>query len=178
MTESDNPPSEARPLETEPLVIERLESVFEPPLPKRPGDRWRWARLYGCGKGLAIAAAARRHRGPCLVIVPNAAEAGRIADEVQFFGDDSLEPLAFPDWETLPYDRFSPYQDIVSERLATLYRLPELPGGSARECLVDRAARRGASLDRRPLGSSLRSSRAPASGSADVAYILGKRTMI
>jgi transcription-repair coupling factor (superfamily II helicase) len=32
----------------------------------------------------------------------------------------------FPDWETLPYDRFSPYQDIVSERLATLYRLPEL----------------------------------------------------
>ncbi|MBA2593346.1 MAG: transcription-repair coupling factor [Gammaproteobacteria bacterium] len=129
MTESDNPPSEARPWETEPLVTERLESVFEPPLPNRPGDRRRWARLYGSGKGLAIAAAVRRHRGPCLVIVPNAAEAGRIADEVRFFGGDGLEPLAFPDWETLPYDRFSPYQDIVSERLATLYRLPELPGG-------------------------------------------------
>ena len=102
MTESDNPPSEARPLETEPLVIERLESPFEPPVPSRPGDRRRWAHLYGSGKGLAIAAAARRHRGPCLVIVPNAAEAGRIADEVRFFGGEGLEPLAFPDWETLP----------------------------------------------------------------------------
>jgi transcription-repair coupling factor (superfamily II helicase) len=48
---------------------------------------------------------------------------------VRFFGGDCLESLAFPDWETLPYDRFSPYQDIVSERLATLYRLPELRGG-------------------------------------------------
>ena len=75
MTESDNPPSEARPLETEPLVIERLESVFEPPLPNRPGDRRRWARLFGSGKGLPIAAAVRRHRGPCLVIVLNAADA-------------------------------------------------------------------------------------------------------
>ena len=84
------------------------------------GYRRRWARLYGSGKGIAIAAAARRHRGPCLVIVANAAEAGRIADEVQFFGGDGLEPLAFPDWETLPHDRFSPHQDIVSERLATL----------------------------------------------------------
>ena len=126
MTESDNPPSEARPLETEPLDIERLESPFEPPVPSRPGDRRRWARLYGSGKGLAIAAAVRRHRGPCLVIVANAAESGRIADEVRFFGVEGLELLAFPDWETLPYDRFSPYQDIVSERLATLYRLPEL----------------------------------------------------
>jgi transcription-repair coupling factor (superfamily II helicase) len=130
MTESDNPPSEARPLESGPLVIERLESVFEPPVPSRPGDRRRWARLYGSGRGLAIAVAARRHREPCLVIVANAAEAGLIADEVQFLGVDGLEPLAFPDWETLPYDRFSPYQDIVSERLATLYRLPELPGAS------------------------------------------------
>ena len=95
MTESDNPPSEARPLETGPLAIERLESAFEPPVPSRPRDRQRWAHLYGSGKGLAIAAAARRHRGPCLVIVANAAEAGLIADEVQFVGIDGLEPLAF-----------------------------------------------------------------------------------
>jgi transcription-repair coupling factor (superfamily II helicase) len=114
----------------DPLDIEPLGNPFDPPLPNQPGDRRRWARLYGSGKGLAIAAAARRHRGPCLVIVPNAAEAGCIADEVRFFGGDGLEPLAFPDWETLPYDRFSPYQDIVSERLATLYCLPALRGAS------------------------------------------------
>jgi transcription-repair coupling factor (superfamily II helicase) len=107
MTESDKPPSEARPSETEPLDIERGERLrarrAEP-----AGDRRRWARLYGSGKGLAIAGAVRRHRGPCLVIVPNAAESGRIADEVRFFGGEGFEPLAFPDWETLPYDRFSP----------------------------------------------------------------------
>ena len=33
--------------------------------------------------------------------------------------------VAFPDWETLPWDRFSPHPDIVSQRLATLLRLPE-----------------------------------------------------
>jgi transcription-repair coupling factor (superfamily II helicase) len=28
-----------------------------------------------------------------------------------------------PDWETLPYDSFSPHQDLISERLATLYAI-------------------------------------------------------
>jgi len=56
------------------LVIERLESPFEPPVPKRPGIGGA-GRAFGSGKGLPIAAAVRRHRGPCLVIVLNAADA-------------------------------------------------------------------------------------------------------
>ena len=72
-------------------------------MPSRPWDRRRWARLYGSGKGL--------------VIVPNAAEAGRIADEVQFFGGDGLAPLAFPDWETLPYDRLQHAHARTDERV-------------------------------------------------------------
>ena len=124
MTESDNPPSEARLLEKEPLDIERLESPFEPPVPSRPGDRRRWARLYGSGKGLAIAAAARRHRGPCLVIVPNAAESGRIADEVRFFGGEGLEPLAFPDGRRCPTtaSRRTRISSPSASRCSTAYR--------------------------------------------------------
>src|SRR5690606_32280429 len=47
---------------------------------------------------------------------------------LRFFGAD-LPVAQFPDWETLPYDTFSPHQDIVSERLTTLYRLPEFRHG-------------------------------------------------
>ncbi len=44
-------------------------------------------------------------------------------------GDPSLPVVAFPDWETLPYDRFSPHPDIISQRLAALHRLPALKRG-------------------------------------------------
>src|SRR3546814_11670450 len=45
-------------------------------------------------------------------------------------GDNAALPvLNFPDWETLPYDRFSPHPEIVSQRLATLHRLPKLKPG-------------------------------------------------
>ena len=37
--------------------------------------------------------------------------------------------LGFPDWETLPYDVFSPLPELVSERLLTLHRLPDLKRG-------------------------------------------------
>ncbi|MGH8245533.1 MAG: CarD family transcriptional regulator, partial [Gammaproteobacteria bacterium] len=52
-------------------------------------------------------------------------------DELAFYGDGpEVVPLSlFPGWETLPYDTFSPYQDIVSDRLATLMRLPRLTRG-------------------------------------------------
>ncbi|HOH31529.1 MAG TPA: hypothetical protein PLC40_17770, partial [Candidatus Hydrogenedentes bacterium] len=40
-----------------------------------------------------------------------------------------LRCALFPDWETLPYDQFSPHQDIISQRIASLYRLPELSRG-------------------------------------------------
>ena len=44
---------------------------------------------------------------------------------MQFFSQTNQQDiLDFPDWETLPYDHFSPHQDIISERLAALYQLP------------------------------------------------------
>src|SRR5690606_14601914 len=45
-------------------------------------------------------------------------------DEMAFFAPD-LRCALFPDWETLPYDTFSPHQDLISERLATLWRISQ-----------------------------------------------------
>src|SRR5205085_2550140 len=50
------------------------------------------------------------------------ADAQRLADEIAFFAP-GLRSAVFPDWETLPYDTFSPHEDLISERLATLWRI-------------------------------------------------------
>jgi transcription-repair coupling factor (superfamily II helicase) len=106
-------------------------SPFSPPLPKLPGERLKWRCLHGSGFGLAVSSAVRTHTGPVVLIVSDTATAHRLEDEIRFFsGTDESPPLLhFSDWETLPYDIFSPHQDIVSERLAALYRLPNLVRG-------------------------------------------------
>jgi len=88
-----------------------------------------WGHLYGSASALATAEAARNNDGLTLVVTPTTAEAFHFEQALQFFVGDSLEIYTFPDWETLPYDLFSPHQDIVSERLKTLYRLPSLQRG-------------------------------------------------
>lgn len=97
-----------------------------PPPPDRPGDLKRWSNLAGCAHGLAIAELIRR-QGLCVVITTDALASQRLGEELAFFlGVDSGFGIAhLPDWETLPYDQFSPYQDIISERLSTLVALAE-----------------------------------------------------
>lgn len=58
------------------------------------------------------------------VVTANALDAQRLLDEIAFFAPD-LRCALFPDWETLPYDTFSPHQDLISERLATLWRISQ-----------------------------------------------------
>jgi transcription-repair coupling factor (superfamily II helicase) len=82
---------------------------------------------------VAAGDAARRHPGLTLVIAENSHRARRWVDELSFYAAD-LPVLHFPEWETLAYDVFSPHQDIISERLATLHRLPRL--GDAPTVLV------------------------------------------
>ncbi len=75
---------------------------------------------------LSIAGAATALRSVGLVIVPSTADADRLEREIQLYlheHPDAPQVLHFPDWETLPYDNFSPHQDIVSERMRTLYQL-------------------------------------------------------
>jgi len=108
-----------------------LYSPVAPPLPRTTGERLLWGRLYGAAAALAIANAARAAKGPLLAVVPDMQAATALRAELGFFLKDSqaLPVLAFPDWETLPYDVFSPLPELVSERLLTLHRLPALARG-------------------------------------------------
>ena len=88
-------------------------------------DIVRCGRLYGGGFALLLSVLAARRRGLLLALVPDRQTAFSLQLELDFFTrGGGLNTLIFPDWETLPYDVFSPHQDIVSQRLATLYRLP------------------------------------------------------
>lgn len=106
--------------------------VITLPSQPEPGRRARWSGLHNATQSLAIAAAAQAWRGPILVIADSAASAAQIESELRFFAGaraDSPPVIPFPDWETLPYDVFSPHQDIVSDRLTALHRLPHLNNG-------------------------------------------------
>jgi transcription-repair coupling factor (superfamily II helicase) len=86
-----------------------------------PGRRERVGVFHGSSDALGVAELARRAR-PLLVMTENAWHAQRLLEEIPFFAPQ-LKVHVFPDWETLPYDHFSPHHDLVSERLATLYQL-------------------------------------------------------
>jgi transcription-repair coupling factor (superfamily II helicase) len=89
------------------------------------GDRFALPLPPGSGDALLIThygAAARRRHQLIVTICADALDAQRLVDEIPYF-DSTLAVRAFPDWETLPYDILSPHQDLVSERLETLYRL-------------------------------------------------------
>jgi len=100
-----------------------------PILPTDQRPRVLWRGLAGAAMGLYLARAAERLGRPLLVIARNAAEVARLEDELRFFAQPALPVLAFPDYETLPYDQFSPHPDIISQRLRTLSRLPGLATG-------------------------------------------------
>ncbi len=90
-----------------------------------------WGGLEGAAAGLALAQAAQNYQGLSLVLTENSRQAERLRSELEFFNGSgtNIDILSFPDWETLPYDNFSPHQDIISERLLTLHRLPSLKRG-------------------------------------------------
>ncbi len=100
-------------------------------LPKQANDRFFWGQLHGLASSLAIYCAAEEHAGLTIVISPDMLSANKLQSELEFFAKetDTLPIFVFPDWEILPYDHFSPHQDIVSERLKTLYMLPLLSKG-------------------------------------------------
>lgn len=105
-------------------------NIFHPPLPIKPGQLLVWKNLYGASHSLALSTALTEQGldRPTLIVVPDSLYVSHLFEELQFFTSSATDFLHFPDWETLPYDHFSPHQDIISERLAALYRLPELKG--------------------------------------------------
>ncbi|MDP1932134.1 MAG: transcription-repair coupling factor [Gammaproteobacteria bacterium] len=105
--------------------------IFAPILPHEPGDLRRWSGLHGSSLSLAVANVAKVSDGIVVLITANTEEAELVRRELGFFCPDRdvLPVHTLPDWETLPYDNFSAHQDIVSDRLNTLYHLPLLKRG-------------------------------------------------
>ena len=97
-------------------------------LPKlHPGKRYTLPRPAGSADALLLAQLALREQSSqrlTAIVTANATDAQRLLDEIAFFAPD-LRCALFPDWETLPYDTFSPHQDLISERLATLWRISQ-----------------------------------------------------
>ena len=92
-----------------------------------PGKK-RYSGLAGSSDALALSRLAvesrllaAEHRA-IAVLTASALDAGRLLEEIAWFAPQ-LRTCMLPDWETLPYDNFSPHHDLVSERLATLYRI-------------------------------------------------------
>ncbi len=84
-------------------------------------SRPRYTKLIGSSDALALAQFAEQH-SPLVVIAASALEAQRLLEEIPYFSP-KLRVHLLPDWETLPYDHFSPHQDLISERLATLHHI-------------------------------------------------------
>ena len=97
-------------------------------LPKlTPGKRYSLPRPTGSADALLLAELGLREKAagrPVAIITADANDAQRLLDELPFFAP-GLRCALFPDWETLPYDSFSPHQDLISERLATLWRIQQ-----------------------------------------------------
>ncbi|MCK6415879.1 MAG: transcription-repair coupling factor [Giesbergeria sp.] len=95
-------------------------------LPKlSPGKRFTLPRPPGSADALLLARLAEREKDGqrrTAIVTADASDAQRLIDEMAFFAPE-LRCALFPDWETLPYDQFSPHQDLISERLATLWRI-------------------------------------------------------
>lgn len=100
-------------------------------LPEKAGDIRRLGNLKGSARGLLISEIAQHHKGLLLYIANDTNSAARTESEVHFYGQGTAAEQChlFSDWETLPYDNFSPHQDIISERINTLFQLPQLKQG-------------------------------------------------
>ena len=124
---------DANSLAAPPAAVSRVPALptLIPDLPDA-GRRLPAGPFAGSSDALALAEFARRaaaQKRMVAVVSADPLSAQRLAEEIPWFAPD-LRVALLPDWETLPYDQFSPHQDLVSERLATLYRV------SRRECDV------------------------------------------
>lgn len=94
---------------------------------KTPLTEARIGGVLSSASSYLLAALTEARHQPILVICQSEQQKQQLLDEVSFFS--KLPTYDFADWETLPYDRFSPHQDIISSRLKLLYELPHLKQG-------------------------------------------------
>ncbi len=104
--------------------------IFSPNVPQSKDQAVIWSGLTGCGDSLALASAIKNENRLFVIVTPDNQTALRLEHELAFFLQGEHPILHFPDWETLPYDVFSPLPEIISERLKTLALLPQVKRGA------------------------------------------------
>ncbi len=113
------------------MEASKLYNVLNPPILKQHDQRVHWGNLHGSSSSLAIGSLVQQAESQViLVITPDIHSARRFELELRFFWNEQDFPCYyFPDWETLPYDHFSPHPDLISERLLVLHHLSHLKKG-------------------------------------------------
>jgi transcription-repair coupling factor (superfamily II helicase) len=102
------------------------------------GKRYTLPRSIGSSDALLLAKLAQRDKAAkrlTAIVTSDATDAQRLMHEIAFFAPEVRLTL-FPDWETLPYDSFSPHQDLISERLATLWRISQRDKDSGADVVI------------------------------------------
>jgi transcription-repair coupling factor (superfamily II helicase) len=104
---------------------------LHPPL-LQPQDSLKiWGNMKGASLSLALSRLILKSSQPILIITPDSTSSNRLLYELAFFFNETPQPIyEFSDWETLPYDQFSPHQDIISRRLTALSKIPHLTQGA------------------------------------------------
>ncbi|KZN30945.1 transcription-repair coupling factor [Pseudoalteromonas luteoviolacea S2607] len=100
----------------------------ELPWVKSQKDKIHWGQLLGSSLAITISEGVKQNQSLVVLVTPDTPSALRLETELGYLiGDDNV--MVFPDWETLPYDHFSPHQDIISQRLASLNALQKKQQG-------------------------------------------------
>ncbi|NRD73538.1 transcription-repair coupling factor [Shewanella sp. VB17] len=105
-------------------------SILTPPAVKSIAKAQTLVTLGGASQAITLASLIKNHEGLTLAVTNDTPAALQLESELRYLlQDKSLPVWLFPDRETLPYDSFSPHQDLVSQRLETLSQLPNAKHG-------------------------------------------------
>ena len=96
-------------------------------------ERELWTGLYGNADAYEIVQLASTNpKKITLIVTKDSISEERIFNALCYLAPKNLKKsvMRFPAWETLPYDSFSPHQDIISERLSSLHKLVSKSSGT------------------------------------------------
>jgi transcription-repair coupling factor (superfamily II helicase) len=102
--------------------------LLEAPAPSS-AQSIRIGQLYGSSRSLLLSEQIAGHRGLSVIVCCDMTDAEQLEQEIRFFSRQQPRIYRFPDLETLPYDQFSPHQDIVSERIRCLASISKAETG-------------------------------------------------
>ena len=102
-------------------------AFFQPDIPTQPNDHKILGNVLSGADALAISEIAEQNQNLTVVVTPDTRIAVRLSRVLSELSSQNV--CLFPDWETLPYDTFSPHQEIISSRLSALFHLQNAKKG-------------------------------------------------